>query len=101
MPLGNQNKLVAVYKEPFWRAQGHSGTIQNYGNEELLFGCLDHSPFNSTAGVIICFSAGDYGTRLWTKTPVERKDIVLSFLASYLGPKAKNPVSFVDQNWAA
>jgi len=99
--LGNQNKLVMVYKEPFWRAQGNSGTITNYGNEGLPFSCLDHSPINSTAGVIICFSAGDYGARLWTKTQVERQEIVLSFLVSYLGPNAKNLLSYIDQDWMA
>ncbi|MCV7382231.1 flavin monoamine oxidase family protein [Mycolicibacter longobardus] len=98
MPMGRVIKINVAYAEPFWRADGWSG--QANSNARALGTVFDNTPHGGGPGVLVGFLEGrhaDVGARL---DPVERRARVLDDLAAYFGPRARDPIDYIERDWA-
>jgi monoamine oxidase len=94
---GPESKTLVVYDEPFWRADGFSGqTSQPHSACEVT---LDASPANGKPGVIASFTFGPVAEQFDALDPAERRGAVLAALTKRLGPRAANPVEFIETAW--
>ena len=97
MPAGSAIKCLAVYDQPFWRAEGLSGQVTiNDGPFRVAF---DTSPPDGSPGVLSAFVTGSAARELTRLPEAERREAVLAGLARGLGPRAAKPVDFVVQDW--
>jgi len=98
MPLGTIAKCFAVYDEPFWRADGLSGeAVTDAGPVTLTF---DSSPPSGSPGVLLGFIGGPDARDLLTLEPAERRAAALETFTRLFGPRAGEPIDFVEQSWA-
>ncbi|MEV6279138.1 flavin monoamine oxidase family protein [Nocardia sp. NPDC051832] len=98
MPMGRVIKLNVVYDEPFWRAEGWSG--QANSDRRALGTVFDNTPFTGGPGVLVGFLEGrhaDAGARL---SLADRRALVLEDLAGYFGPRARQPIDYIEKDWA-
>lgn len=97
MPQGSLIKCVAVYDEPFWRADGLSGeAVSDTGPATLTF---DNSPSQGRPGALLGFVGGrdarDFA-RLGTES---RRMAVLAGFERLFGPRAGRPERYLEQRW--
>jgi monoamine oxidase len=91
-------KCMAVYPEPFWRADGLSGeAISATGPATLTF---DNSPPDGSPGVLLGFLGGADARRASTLTPHERSRAVLDCFARLFGERARACERFIELDWA-
>lgn len=98
LPMGWTIKVNAVYDEPFWRTQGLSG--QANSDRRALGTVFDASPPDGDPAVLVGFLEATHAQTAARLTPKERRDAVLDDLAAYFGPRARNPVHYIEQDWA-
>jgi len=98
MPPGYVIKCMARYERPFWRDDGLSG--QAGSPTRPLAITFDNSPAGSECGVLLGFLEGGHGRRAAALSPDQRRDLVLGDLAAYFGPAAREPLEYVEQDWA-
>lgn len=96
---GSLIKVQAAYPEPFWRADGLSGT--GFGVHEVVSELYDNSPPDGVPGVAIGFVAGTAAEALTRLPAEERRARVLASFARYLGPRALEPTHYVECDWNA
>jgi monoamine oxidase len=99
MPQGSVIKINVVYSEPFWRAEGLSG--QAAGDHAPIAFTFDNSPPSGAPGVIVCFLEGADARRYGLLHAKERRDAVVGSLRAYFGPKAGDPVDYIELDWSA
>jgi monoamine oxidase len=98
MPLGTVAKCMAIYDEPFWRAEGLSGqATSDAGPVRLTF---DNSPPDGSPGVLLGFLEGRQARELGRLTAGERRTAVVDCFARLFGPRAARPRSYVERLWA-
>jgi monoamine oxidase len=98
MPLGTVAKCMAIYDEPFWRAEGLSGQgTSDIGPVKLTF---DNSPPDGSPGVILGFLEGRRARELGRLRPEERRTAVVECFARLFGPRAGRPDGYVERLWA-
>src|SRR3954447_7661129 len=98
MPLGTVAKCMAIYDEPFWRAEGLSGqATSDAGPVRLTF---DNSPPDGSPGVLLGFLEGRRARELGRLRPEERRAAVVDCFARLFGPRAARPRSYVERLWA-
>ncbi|OLF17589.1 hypothetical protein BU204_10235 [Actinophytocola xanthii] len=97
MPAGSAIKCLAIYDEPFWRADGRSGQVTSTDGPFRV--AFDTSPADGSPGVLSAFVTGRAARTLTLLSPAERRSAVLDGLAKGLGPRAAKVVDFVEQNW--
>jgi monoamine oxidase len=97
LPAGAAIKCLAVYDEPFWRADGYSGQVTSTDGPFRV--AFDTSPADGSPGVLSAFVTGSAARTLTRLAPPERRTAVLDGLVRGLGPKAGKPRDFVEQNW--
>ncbi|MGW3144777.1 MULTISPECIES: flavin monoamine oxidase family protein [Streptomyces] len=97
MPAGAALKCLAIYDEPFWRADGFSGQVTTSDGPFRV--ALDTSPPDGSPGVLSAFVTGSAARRLTRLPKPERRTAVVGALARALGPRAAKPADFVEQNW--
>jgi monoamine oxidase len=98
MPQGTVWKCMAVYDEPFWRADGLSGWgLSDAGPVRLTY---DNSPPDGTPGVLLGFLEADHARRAGLMQPAERRAAVLDVFGRLFGPRARSPEQYVEQSWA-
>jgi monoamine oxidase len=97
-PQGSAIKCQAVYREPFWRAEGLSGYVNaDSGPIRLMY---DNTPASGRPGVLLGFIEG-HEARVWGARPArERRAAVLDAFGRFIGPRAASPTRFVEQDWA-
>lgn len=98
MPMGRVIKVNVAYEEPFWRAAGLSG--QANSDRRPLGTVMDNTPHDGSLGVLVGFLEGrhaDLGSRLGADA---RRAQVIDDLVGYFGPKARNPVAYIERDWA-
>jgi len=96
---GALSKCVALYKEPFWRADGLSGeSVTDAGPVTLTF---DSSPRDGSAGVMLGFVGGPEAREMAAMAPAERRTAVLDCFERLFGPRAAEPLDYAEQAWAA
>jgi len=98
MPQGTIVKCMAVYDEPFWRADGLSGQgLSDGGSINAIF---DNSPREGSPGVLLGFLDGR-AARRWAEAPAdERRREVIGVFTRLFGPAAAKPVDYVEKAWA-
>jgi monoamine oxidase len=98
MPLGTVAKCMAIYDEPFWRAEGLSGQgTSDTGPVKVTY---DNSPPGGTPGVLLGFLEGRHARELGRLRPDERRTAVVDCFARLFGPRAARPDSYVERLWA-
>jgi monoamine oxidase len=98
MPLGTVAKCMAIYDEPFWRADGLSGQgTSDTGPVKLTF---DNSPPDGSPGVLLGFLEGRQARELGRLRLEERRAAVIDCFARLFGPKAGTPAAYVERLWA-
>jgi monoamine oxidase len=98
MPMGSVVKCMAIYDEPFWRADGLSGTAtSDIGPAKVIF---DNSPPDGSPGVLLGFLEGRRARELTRVPQDERRDAVVGTFARLFGPRAAKPERYLDKSWA-
>jgi monoamine oxidase len=98
MPPGMVTKFIAVYPEPFWRAEGLSGhATLTSGPISMTF---DNSPPDGSPGALVAFALADDARALEELSTAERRAAVLDRLAELFGPRAAEPTQFLERCWA-
>jgi monoamine oxidase len=98
MPLGTVAKCMAIYSEPFWRADGLSGeAMSEQGPVRLTF---DNSPPHGSPGVLLGFLEGRHARELGRLRVEERRTAVIDTFARLFGPRAARPDGYVERLWA-
>lgn len=100
---GIENKVFAVYPEPFWRADGLNGSvIADLAAAHIV---VDSSPADGSLGVLLAFmgtSGGGPGLG-WSDSILDneraRHAALLQDLSTLFGPAAAHPLKIVEQNW--
>jgi monoamine oxidase len=98
MPQGSVIKAMAIYERPFWRDDGLSGQATSETGPARFV--IDNSPPDGSPGVLLAFLEGDRARRLGQLPPDDRRREVVAGLTRVFGPRAGNPVRFVERNWA-
>ncbi|BCO33973.1 oxidoreductase [Mycobacterium heckeshornense] len=99
MPMGRVIKTNVVYDEPFWRRLGFSG--QANSNRRTAATVLDNTPAAGSPGVLVVFTEGRRADAASRLSPPDRRRHVLADLAAYFGPAAKEPIGYIELDWAA
>jgi monoamine oxidase len=98
MPLGTVAKCMALYDEPFWRAEGLSGqATSDTGPVKLTY---DNSPPDGSPGVLLGFVEGREARVLGRMSADERRTAVLDRFARLFGPRAARPDRYLERLWA-
>jgi monoamine oxidase len=95
--MGQTLKTQILYAENFWNAQGRSGEV--VWADGPLDVCFDNTTGDGTPCLVV-FATGDRGHRLGAMPEAERRDLVLSTLASVLGDAARHPTAYIDCDWS-
>ncbi len=99
MPMGSVIKSMAVYDEPFWRADGLTGQVtSDVGPVQLTF---DNSPPDGTPGVLLSFVEGVHARELSRVSADDRQAATLDCLAEHFGPRAAAPSEYLELDWSA
>ncbi|MCK9250907.1 MAG: FAD-dependent oxidoreductase [Solirubrobacteraceae bacterium] len=98
MPQGSVIKCMAVYDEPFWRRDGLSG--QATGTTGPVKVVFDNTPSTGGVGVLLGFLEGDHARTLGAASPDERRRAVVDCFVRFFGPRAADPLEFVERSWA-
>jgi len=98
MPLGTVAKCMAIYAEPFWRAEGLSGQAASEPGPVRV--TYDNSPPSGSPGVLLGFLEGRHARELGRLRPDERRAAVIDCFARLFGPRAASPDDYVERLWA-
>jgi monoamine oxidase len=99
VPMGYVTKVQIAYPEPFWRAEGLSGSV--FSVEDDVSVIFDNSPPDLSCGVLLGFLEGRHARKAAKLHPQERKELVLSVFEKFFGPRAADPNEYVERDWAA
>lgn len=98
MRPGALTKCMALYEEPFWRADEFSGeSVSDAGPVTLTF---DSSPRDGSSGVLLGFVGGPEARQLVSLGPAERRAAVLACFERLFGPRASRPRDYAEQSWS-
>ena len=98
MPQGTVWKCMAIYDEPFWRADGLTGqSTSDIGPVRTTF---DNSPPGGSPGVLLAFLEGDHARRAGLVSADERRRQVVGCFTRTFGPRAARPLAYVEKSWA-
>jgi monoamine oxidase len=98
MPHGTVAKCMAIYDEPFWRAEGLNG--QATCDTGLVRLTYDNSPPGGSPGVLLGFIEGDRARKAARLAPAERRVAVIGVFERLFGPRAARPDRYVERLWA-
>jgi len=92
-------KVQAIYERPFWRDDGLSGTsIADTGPCNITF---DSSPRSGRPGALLGFIGGDEARGFARLSAADRRAAALAGFARAFGPRAGDPLAFIEMDWAA
>ncbi|MGH3633777.1 MAG: flavin monoamine oxidase family protein [Mycobacterium sp.] len=98
MPSGAIVKTSVVYDEPFWRADGLSGTTAAPGSPATL--TIDACTDTGTPGVMCVITEGPAARQLGQLADTDRKAAIIRELVDRFGERAGSPVGYHEQNWS-
>ena len=99
MPMGWLVKCVALYDEPFWRADGFSGEALNESGPVTMV--FDNSPPDGSPGALVGFVGGADARGLARLGASERRAAVLGSFESLFGPRARAAERYLELDWGA
>jgi monoamine oxidase len=98
MPWGTYIKCIAVYDEPFWRADGLSGeAVIDAGPATTTF---DNSPPDGSPGVLLAFVSGAEARAFQRLSTSQRRATLIDGLARVFGERARRVERYIEQDWA-
>jgi monoamine oxidase len=98
MAQGTVAKCMAIYDEPFWRADGLTGqATSDAGPVRVTF---DNSPPDGRPGVMLGFLEGRHARRAGRMAAHDRRRMVVDCFARLFGPRAATPDGYVERLWA-
>lgn len=95
-PMGAMVKVLAVYREPFWRRHGLNGL--GIGDLPWLELTVDSSAPGGP-GVLAGFIAGDRAVAWGRLSETQRRQTVLQDLSRFWGAEAAEPLELVLHDW--
>jgi putrescine oxidase len=98
MTQGDVIKVLAVYAEPFWRAEGLAG--EGFAPYELVREVYDNTPPAGRPGVLCTFLAGEKAQAAERLDASERRQLVLDGLAAFFGPRALDAIEVIERDWS-
>ncbi|MSO96385.1 MAG: putrescine oxidase, partial [Thermoleophilia bacterium] len=98
MTQGDVIKLLVVYDEPFWRAEGLAG--EGFAPYEFVREVYDNTPPAGRPGVLCLFLAGEKAQAAERLEPAERHRLVLDGLARFFGPRALDALEVIERDWS-
>jgi monoamine oxidase len=98
VPMGAVIKCFAVYDEPFWRAEGLSGSAVS-GSGPLTL-TVDNSPPSGSPGILVGFLEGDHARDFGRVPADERREAVIANLVQLFGTRAGGVERFIEKAWA-
>lgn len=99
LPAGSVFKVYAVYPTPFWREEGLNGQAgSDRGPVKVTF---DNTPPGYDRGILMGFIEAEDGRHWARRTPEERRAAVVDCLVRYFGPRAAEPLEYVERDWMA
>lgn len=98
-PMGSVIKCVAIYKQPFWRANGDSGEIVSDSGPCAI--SFDDTPADERHGALVGFILGQRAREWQQRSSQERARAVAAFFADFLGPEAQRPIDYLERDWLA
>lgn len=99
LSLGLVIKVHAVYDEPFWRADGLSGTA--FSPYLPVHEAYDNSNHGDPRGILVGFVSDARADRLLALAPEARRTAILESLARYYGERAMHPTVYVESDWGS
>jgi monoamine oxidase len=99
MPSGIAIRVLAVYDDAFWRADGLTGQSVDLGS--LVPATIDMSPPSGKPGIISTYGFGPGALTLMAMGAEERKRLFLHELEKRFGPKAAAPTLYREHDWLA
>jgi monoamine oxidase len=99
MAMGAVVKCMAIYDEPFWRADGLSGHATSLVGPASVF--YDNSPPGGSPGVLLAFLEGREARATEGLPAGARQALVLDGLVRLFGPQARRPQRYVERSWSA
>jgi putrescine oxidase len=96
---GFVTKFLAVYEEPFWRADGLSG--EGFAPHQFVRELYDNSPPSASVGVLCTFLPGENAETAARMTADARKAAVLEGMAKFVGERAQRAVDYIETDWSA
>jgi putrescine oxidase len=98
MTQGDVIKLLAVYDDPFWRADGLAG--EGFAPYELVREVYDNTPPAGRPGVLCTFLAGEKAQAAERLDAGERHRLVLEGMARFFGPRALDATEVIERDWS-
>ncbi len=95
---GSVTKVLAVYPEPFWRADGLSG--EGFAPHQLVREIYDNTPPSASVGVLCTFLPGEQAEFAGRLHPDRRRELVLDGLSKFVGPSALQATDYVETDWS-
>jgi monoamine oxidase len=99
LPAGSVIKLHAVYPEPFWRADGLTGTVVS--DRSPVGFVVDNSPPTGTPGILTGFLEGRAARQLSRRSAADRQRLFVAALVGHLGMQAATPSAYLERDWSA
>ncbi len=96
---GSVTKILAVYPEPFWRAEGLSG--EGFAPHQLVREVYDNTPPSASVGVLCTFLPGEQAEFAGRLHPDRRRELVLEGMSKFLGPTALQATDYIETDWSA
>jgi len=84
LTMGKMSKAIGVFKKPFWHEKGLCALVLSPG--ETFNSVCDISPHDYSVPMIQGFINYEKRDAFMKKSPKERRDHFLQYLAKYLGP---------------
>jgi monoamine oxidase len=97
MPGGGMIKVLTVYNDSFWRADGLTG--QSVAMHSPIEMTLDASTKSGTPGILASFAFGPFPRDLARMAPAERRALVLDTLRRRFGEPAGEPLHYQEHDW--
>jgi putrescine oxidase len=95
---GSVTKVLAVYPEPFWRAEGLSG--EGFAPHQFVREIYDNTPPSASVGVLCTFLPGEQAEFAGRLHPDRRRELVLEGLSKFVGPSALQATDYVETDWS-
>jgi monoamine oxidase len=89
---------IAVYDEPFWRADGLSG--ESASPESPVAVSIDQTHNGGRPGVLSSYAIGPKAVAMAGLDPADRRKVWLRALADRFGDKALTPSAYVEVDWS-
>ena len=96
---GSVTKILTVYDEPFWRADGLSA--EGAAPYSFVRELYDNSPPSGVVGVLCTFLAGEVAEAAGRMSPRARRAAVLEGMARFVGPHALAARDYIETDWCA